>query len=39
MCVRAQTRVCECVLHGEANEAAHKRQVRAGREEPLKQDQ
>lgn len=36
MCVHAQTCVCESVLHREANEVAHKRQVRAGREKPLK---
>lgn len=39
MCTHAQTCVCECVLHREGNEFAHKRQVRAGREKPLKKDQ
>lgn len=39
MCARAQTCVCECVLHREGNEFAHKKQVRAGREKPLKRDQ
>lgn len=39
MCVCMHKRVCECVLHREGNEFAYKRQVRAGREKPLKRDQ
>ena len=36
MCVCMHKRVCECVLHREGNEFAYERQVRAGREKPLK---